>query len=147
MQRSLFLLLTFALGCSAVLILPRPATPQDRSSTTPHFVPVRTSPTAITAVFEVRLPGTFGSVAFAGVSVRGVGSTRYYVSPALPPGKVYAGTVRATWKRPGGYVVTETRKVEAWAGHTTKVDFTRPARKAPAAPAHTDRPAYLLPVR
>jgi uncharacterized protein (TIGR03000 family) len=115
----------------------RTPTAQEQSSSTPHFVPVSTSPTETTAVFEVRLPDTFGSVAFAGVPVRGVGSTRYYVSPALPPGKVYAGTVSATWKRLGGDVVSETREVEAWAGHSTRVDFTRPPGKAPAS---TDRP-------
>ena len=114
--------------------------PQEQSSTTPRFVPVSTSPTAITAVFEVRLPDTFGSVAFNDMPVQGVGSTRYYVSPALPPGKIYTGTVTATWKRLGGHVVSETREVAAQAGHTTKVDFTHPAEKGAASPAYTDRP-------
>ena len=135
-KRSLFLLMTFGLVCSAIMILPRSALPQEKSSTTPSFVPVSTAPTANTAVFEVRLPDTFGSVAFEGVPVRGVGSTRYYVSPVLLPGKTYTGTVKATFKRLGGKVVSETREVEARAGHTTKVDFTRPAGKAPA---YTDR--------
>jgi uncharacterized protein (TIGR03000 family) len=119
------------------MLLPRSALTQEQPSSTPRYVPLATSPTATTAVFEVRLPRTFGRVAFAGVAVGGVCSTRYYVSPELPPGKVYTGTVSATWKRPNGSLVSRTREVQAWAGHTTKVDFTRPAREAPAS---RDRP-------
>jgi hypothetical protein len=110
-------------------------TPKEQSGQVPSFSPVSVSPRGDAAVLRIRLPDTFGSVAFNGVPVRGVGSSRDYVTTALPGASTF--TVSATWKRLGGAPVSETRQVEARAGKVTEVDFTRPTGDHSARTADT----------
>jgi uncharacterized protein (TIGR03000 family) len=57
-----------------------------------------------------------------------MGTTRYFVTPELQPGKTYTSTVTATTTR-GGASSTLERTMKVTRGHTTVVDFTRPAAK------------------
>ena len=80
------------------------------------------------AIVQVRVPSRFAHVLFDGERTYTDGTTRYFVTPELPEGKTCHYTVSASWKG-GGDETTKERKVEVKAGHTTVVDFTRPAEK------------------
>jgi uncharacterized protein (TIGR03000 family) len=80
------------------------------------------------AIVQVRVPTRFADVRFDGERTYTEGTTRYFVTPELPDGKTCHYTVSATWKD-GGDEAKKERKVEVKTGHTTVVDFTRPAQK------------------
>jgi uncharacterized protein (TIGR03000 family) len=80
------------------------------------------------AIVQVRVPATFAHVLFDGERTYTSGTTRYFVTPELPDGKTCHYTVSASWKD-GDNDAQKERKVEVTAGHTTLVDFTRPADK------------------
>jgi uncharacterized protein (TIGR03000 family) len=80
------------------------------------------------AIVQVRVPTRFAHVLFDGEQTHTEGTTRYFVTPDLPDGKTCHYTVSASWKD-GGDETKNERKIEVKAGHTTVVDFTRPADK------------------
>jgi|GEM_PF-3013055 uncharacterized protein (TIGR03000 family) len=80
------------------------------------------------AIVQVRIPTRFAHVLFDGERTYTEGTTRYFVTPELPEGKTCHYTVSASWKD-GGDDAQKERQVEVTAGHTTVVDFTRPADK------------------
>ena len=83
------------------------------------------------AIVQVRVPARFAHVLFDGEGTHTEGTTRYFVTPELPEGKTCHYTVSATWKD-GDDDDKKERTVEVKAGHTTVVDFTRPAEKKSA---------------
>ena len=87
---------------------------------------VRTPPPDA-AVVQVRVPDASAHVLFDGERTYTAGTTRYFVTPDLPEGK-YHYTLSASWAQ-GGDTVTKERDIEVTAGHTTVVDFARPAAK------------------
>jgi uncharacterized protein (TIGR03000 family) len=80
------------------------------------------------AIVQVRVPTRFAHVLFDGEGTHTDGTTRYFVTPDLPEGKTCHYTVSATWKD-GADETKKERKIEVKTGHTTVVDFTRPAEK------------------
>jgi uncharacterized protein (TIGR03000 family) len=80
------------------------------------------------AIVQVRVPTRFAHVLFDGEQTHTDGTTRYFVTPDLPEGKTCHYTVSASWKD-GADETKKERKIEVKTGHTTVVDFTRPAEK------------------
>jgi uncharacterized protein (TIGR03000 family) len=80
------------------------------------------------AIVQVRVPARFAHVLFDGEQTYTSGTTRYFVTPELPDGKTCHYTVSATWQD-GDDEAKKERKIEVKSGHTTVVDFTRPADK------------------
>jgi uncharacterized protein (TIGR03000 family) len=84
-----------------------------------------TTPPAGGAIIRLSIPDAFGQVYFDGVQTSSIGTRRYYVTPALPGGRNFAYTVRATFNR-NGQPVSEERRVVVAPGRTSVVNFTRP---------------------
>ena len=80
--------------------------------------------------FTVRVPSPDVSVSVGEQRLPGEGTSRTFVSPALPRGQRYSYYFTATWTR-DGREVTETREAVGQAGERLTVDFT-------AAPARAD---------
>jgi len=74
-------------------------------------------------VIELRIPDSFGTVMFDGVKTSSIGTTRYYVTPALTGGKPQSYTISATWNQ-NGQPTSGTKTVQVSAGHFSVVDFT-----------------------
>lgn len=76
------------------------------------------------AFIQIYLPDEFGTIQFDGVKASSIGTTRYYVTPDLKPGKEYEYKVTATFKQ-NGKNVTVNRTIDVAAGQTRSVDFTK----------------------
>jgi len=91
----------------------------------PLMAPGAEAATTSVARIQVVLPDAAGQVRIDGRQTSSTGTTRYFDSPPLEPGKLFSYTVSATFQR-DGKEVTEERKVPVAAGGTQVVDFTRP---------------------
>lgn len=96
--------------------------------TVPQPTGPQSAPPPDAALVLVRVPTASASVRFDGERTFTEGTTRYFVTRSLQEGKAYQYTVSATFNR-AGQPVTEERQVKVRRGHTTVVDFTRPAGK------------------
>jgi uncharacterized protein (TIGR03000 family) len=87
-----------------------------------------TTPPADAAQVIVQVPDPNAQVLFDDHRTYSQGSTtRYYVTPSIPSYKTHKYTVTAIWNQPNGQNVTEKREIQVAPGHTTMIDFTRPA--------------------
>jgi uncharacterized protein (TIGR03000 family) len=75
-----------------------------------------------TAAIEVQVPPN-AQLWFDGKQTSQRGSNRYFVSPALEPGRTFTYEVRATWIDPSGQVVNQTRNVQVQANKSSLVVF------------------------
>jgi uncharacterized protein (TIGR03000 family) len=94
----------------------------------PHPTGALRAPPPNAAVIRVYVPNEFATVLFDGVKSSSVGTTRYYVTPDLQPGKQYTYAISTTFDR-NGQSKTEERTITVAPGQTTVVDFNREAAK------------------
>jgi len=83
------------------------------------------------ATVNLLVPTAETEVWIDGRKVEGQGMARQFVSPSLGSGERFTFTFRARWARQGGQM-TETRKVDVYAGDRVTVDLkttTRPAEE------------------
>jgi len=78
--------------------------------------------TEMGAQLDVLVPDPNATVWFDGQQTASQGMTRYFDSPALPPGREFTYTVKAAWTERGQSVVQE-RVVTVRAGSRVVVDF------------------------
>jgi uncharacterized protein (TIGR03000 family) len=83
-------------------------------------VTARYSPTA-TARINVKVPAS-ATIWFDGAPTTQKGTRRYFVSPALTPGRRYAYEVKARWQE-GGRTVTRSRRATFRAGDEVTLTF------------------------
>jgi len=103
--------------------VPRPA-----ESVSPEKEPP--APTAENAAtVNLLLPTAEAEVWVEGRKVEGQGTARRFVSPSLGAGERFTFNFRARWIGAGGEM-TETRKVDVYAGDRVTVDFKNAARPA-----------------
>lgn len=84
------------------------------------------APLSNTAWVQVILPDADGEVWFNGSKTGQAGTTRFFESTPLEPGRSYTYKVTAAWHR-NGELVTAERSVGVTSGNSTVVDFTRPS--------------------
>jgi uncharacterized protein (TIGR03000 family) len=73
---------------------------------------------------QLTVPDTFAEVYFDGYKTSSIGSTRYYVTPQLEPGREYDYDMTVRWNQ-NGQPVSRDRKVAVRAGQKTVIDLSQ----------------------
>ena len=116
-----------AAACQLLLLSPAPGQNKAQAPSEPAKLKVFLPPDAVLHV--------------DGAMTTSTGEIRNFVSPALPPGRKFVYTLRATWKEMGKAIERE-RTVRVEAGQETSVDFRSPFEPTVA----NDKDAGIFPI-
>jgi uncharacterized protein (TIGR03000 family) len=100
------------------------------------------TPTAVTASVQINVPSPMAEVWFNGVKTQTTGMKREFVTPELPPGKVFTYEVRARWSA-NGKDFDVTRQLNVQAGSQSLLNFVAEDREQLPAPSSAAMPPTI----